>query len=111
MYYLDAARLIFDTVFVEKLSNNTKLVLGPQSFNYKSLAFEIARSLQKKILIVPVPKIILTGLKKLIQVLGIKAGIYPDQIVRLYNPNKNIKAIENNKLTRLSEYIRQQIEV
>ncbi|MCF6171608.1 MAG: NAD(P)-dependent oxidoreductase [Bacteroidales bacterium] len=110
LYYLDAARLIFDAIFVEKLSSTTKFVVGPQAFNYKGLTNEIAKSLQKKILIVPVPKVILMGLKNLIQVFGIKAGIYPDQITRLYHSCKDVKAIENAKLTPLSEYVRKQAE-
>ncbi|MCF6341207.1 MAG: NAD(P)-dependent oxidoreductase [Bacteroidales bacterium] len=106
LYYLDAARLVFDAIFVEKLSNTTKFIVGPQMFNYKNLAHEIAKSLQKIIIIVPVPKVILMGLKTLIQLLGIKAGIYPDQIVRLYHPCKDAKAIENNELAHLSDYVR-----
>lgn len=109
LYYLDAARLIFDSIFVDKLSKTIKIIIGPQAFNYKSLVSEIAKNLNRKIFVLPIPKIILFNLRKLIKILGIKAGIYPDQIVRLYNPNKNIKIIENNNLVYLSEYIKQHI--
>ncbi len=108
LYFLDAARLIYSAIFTEKICNTTKLLLGPEAFNYRSLVVEISRSLHKKVFIIPVPRIIMMGLKNLIRLFRIKVGIYPDQIVRLYNSIINFKSTDNKKLKYLSEYIRKQ---
>lgn len=106
LFYLDAAQIFYNTIFVEKITNHTKLILGPQAFNYKSLITEISKNLSKKVLIIPIPKLMMMMIKILIQLFGIKVGVYPDQVVRLYNTNKDIKTIENKKLLYLSEYLK-----
>ena len=104
LYYKDAARLIFNSIFTDKLSPTIKLIIGPQAFNYKSMALYIASCLSKKIIIVPIPKIVLIALMKTIKLFGVKRIIYPDQIFRLYNPNINVKPIMSNA-TQLSDHI------
>lgn len=103
IHYLEAARLIFESIFVKDFTNTTKLIIGPQSFNYKSLITEIAKSLNHKVLVIPIPKIIMMSIKYLLQTFNLKTDIYPDQIVRLYNPDKSINT-KNSELIKISEY-------
>lgn len=106
IHYLEAAHLIFESIFIKDFTNTTKLVTGPQVFNYKSLVTEIMKSLNRKVLVIPIPKIIMMSIKYLLQTFNIKTGIYPDQITRLYNPNRDIKNSGNSKIMHLSEYIK-----
>jgi len=107
LYFKDAARTIYRFLSGDHLSGKTLTVVGPQAFNYKELAGEIAATLNKKVLIIPVPKWVLTGVKNTIKLSGLKIGIFPDQIVRLYHPNKNIEPSKGNFLT-LGKYIRKE---
>ncbi len=104
LYYLDAAQIIFNSIFTDKLTRETKLIIGSQAFNYKNMAIHIASILNNNIIIVPIPKIVLIALMKAIKLFRIKRIIYPDQIFRFYNPNMNVKP-DNINLPHLVEYI------
>jgi len=110
LFYKDAAKLIGEAIFEEELISTTKIITGPQAFNYKALINEISTVLERKVLIFPIPGFVLTGLRNFLVLTGIRIGIFPDQIFRLYNPDKSILA-QNREITTLNEYIRRKYKV
>ena len=105
LFYIDAAQLIFNIIFKEKLISTTKTVAGPQAFSYKDMVNEIAKVIDKKVIIFPIPKFVLTGLRNFLILTGIKIGIFPDQIFRLYNPDKSVST-QIREVTTIKDYIR-----
>ena len=66
---------------------------------------EIAKVIDKKVIIFPIPKFVLTGLRNFLILTGIKIGIFPDQIFRLYNPDKRVST-QIREVTTIQDYIR-----
>jgi nucleoside-diphosphate-sugar epimerase len=110
LYYLDAALLIYQLVFEEEIITAIKTITGPQAFNYKGLVYEIANAIDKNITIFPILKIVLTILRYFIVITNARIGVYPDQIFRLYNPDKNLIP-NSSEITYLSEYVRKNYKI
>lgn len=65
------------------------LVNGPEGFSMLGLIHHLKFILNKKTIVLPIPKFILKIVCWLQQFLKLKIGIYPDQIKRLSVPKKN----------------------
>ena len=110
LYYLDAAKLMFEAIFIKNISQTVEFIVGPQLFNYKGLALEIAMSLNKKPILIPIPKSFFMIIKAFIGWFKLSIGIYPDQIVRLFNPNEEVshEAVKSKKeVLYLSDYVKE----
>ncbi len=107
LHYLDASREIYRLALSEGNVCSEHFIIGPKAYNFRTLINEISTSVGRKAMMIKVPKTALTFLRKLIEITGIRAGIYPDQIYRLYHPNNNIKAPDADFGT-LAGYLRNQ---
>lgn len=85
MHYKDASKLISNLIFGNCIDNKLITINGNEGFSYYEMICKINKVLNKKIYIIPVPKFLMFILKWFIKVFGIKSGIVPDQIPRLYS--------------------------
>lgn len=104
LHVKDAARAIYEATFVHGSENTCKYINGKVGYSYKELLQLIARTSNKQIYGIPVPKFMLVTAATLCAMLQIDVGIVADQIPRLYAIKKH-KAKPSYQTISLQEYI------
>lgn len=85
IYYKELAQIIFEISFKKEESNAIYQITGPETFNYKELVLQISQVLNKKILLIRIPKFVVLSMYYILKKLNVKIGIYPDKLFRFYN--------------------------
>jgi nucleoside-diphosphate-sugar epimerase len=104
LYYLDLVDLIYESSVVSNQTKSIQNIVGPKAYTYKGMIDEIAKTLEKKPVIVPIPRMMIMMVYHILNTLNLKIGIYPDQLYRFYHCNDSVKATTNNFLS-LSGYL------
>lgn len=84
IFYKELVSIIYEIVFIKKYLKSVQYIVGPEVFNYTGLVKVMSKSLNRHVYLLSVPKFIMMLIKELIIFTGLKIGIYPDQIHRLY---------------------------
>jgi nucleoside-diphosphate-sugar epimerase len=106
LYYLDLADQIYESSILSNQTKSIQNIVGPKAYTYKGMIDEIAKTLEKKPVIVPIPRMMIMMVYHILNTLNLKIGIYPDQLYRFYHCNDSVKATTNNLLS-LPEYLKQ----
>jgi len=102
----DTTHIIFQEMFVKKKQQQCIIINGPEGFSYKSLIQRIAHLTNKRVLLIPVPKMLMFFLKKCLELFQLKnSGIVPDQVPRLYS-QKPIQQLPY-KMAKIDQHIQQ----
>lgn len=104
LLFRDASSYIYDMACQNETECETKCITGPQAFNYKTLLKHIADVLDRKVLFIPVPRFIMMLLYFVLKTTGLRAGMCPDRIYRLYHGAYNL-ACSQNSYQSLKEYL------
>lgn len=101
----DVIKIMIDCIFKNPKNNEIITINGDQGFSYPELIKFISGTISRKVIIIPVPKVIMYFIKLIIEMTGIDIGLSPDQIPRLYS----MKETQNLKydLISLKEYLRE----
>ena len=100
-------RLIFLSVVKKEESYAIKVFSGPESFTYKELVKEILNTQSRKVVIVPIPKILIMLAFYLLKISHLKIGVYPDQLFRFYNNPQN--EVSPDKTITIAEYLEENL--
>ena len=100
----DVIKIMLDCVFKLQKSNEIITINGNQGFSYPEIIKFISGIISKKVIVIPVPKVLMYFIKLIIELTGVDIGISPDQIPRLYS----IKETQNVgfDLISLKEYLK-----
>lgn len=104
LYLEDMVEFVLDASVARKESHAIRVIAGPTAYTYKSLVGEIARALDRKIFILPIPSFVLKAAGALITRLKLRMGMYPDQVYRFYHGNTAIDAFPG-QVRSISEYL------
>lgn len=104
LYYKDLTNFIFDTVIENGESIKVEVITGPKAYNYRSLIDEIVKQQNKKLMVIPIPKIFIILVYHFIMAFSIKIGIYTDQLYRFYN-NPSVEISSHNTLS-ITDYLK-----
>lgn len=107
LHYKELVRLIFLSVIKNEESNVVKVFSGPESFTYKGLVKEILNTQSRKVVIVPIPKILIMLAFYLLKISHLKIGVYPDQLFRFYNNPQN--EVSPDKTITIAEYLEENL--
>jgi len=100
----DAARLIYQCGFVEKETNKIVHINGPLPYSFYNLIKSVSRIAGKRVLVIPIPKIMLLLIAQLVKITKIDVGIVPDQVARLYS-TKQHEVVESTFIT-IEEFVK-----
>ena len=99
----DLASIMAKNIFDKKLSSRTIIINGSKGYTNKELILKVCALINKKILIIPIPKIVMYTTKLILEVIPFQIGIVPDQIPRLYS-NKEYTKVDHQML-EIEDYI------
>lgn len=102
----DAAQVIYNLIFEQHLDRKVITINGKEGFSYYELIEKICKTMEKKVHIIPIPKIIMFTIKWIVEVFRIKTSFVPDQISRLYS-FKEIELVFNS--ISIGEYAQRQM--
>lgn len=81
----DLIQVLYDKTFNSNLNKETITIGGKKGYSFKEVIQLTARLANKKVLILPLPKLAMMTIKQVVKVLPFSIGIMPDQIDRLYS--------------------------
>jgi nucleoside-diphosphate-sugar epimerase len=99
LFYKDLINKITESTILKEESKSVKIIIGPKSYTHFSLAIEIAYALNKKIVIVPIPKLLIQFTYHIINILKLRIGVSPDKLYRFYHCNDSITQYSTNMLS------------
>lgn len=82
----DTARVIYEWTFEKKSLREVVTVNGSEGFTYAELIMKIADYTGRKPFLLPIPKVVMTLIKTVLKLTGLRLSIVPDQVDRFYAP-------------------------
>lgn len=93
----DVSKVMYLQTFEENKTNEIVTINGVEGFTYSQLIKQIAEKTGSKKILIPIPKVFMFMISRLVKILGLRIGMVPDQVDRFYSKKETQEIAYNFK--------------